>query len=259
MPTRNHDIKPCRFPACPGVASARVAFATARGREYRPDATPGRKIASRLRVAAQRHAQRSPRRPPQATSRCAGVGPVAVPLGSTDVAACACPTLLVTGGLTASDAMIERIGLRVSERAESVARALRQPGPVVDALFAQVTSLHADLASQLVSLAQARRVRAAAIVYEYGSAPAIFAACLAGFDLFRSVGDQIDQVFVLAKLQRAAAAALAAQPARDEPPVRFRRQVDRWGQAAPGVPSCAVNAGHPVTLPGRHARPRVRR
>lgn len=257
MPTRNHDIKSCRFPARPAVAAARVAFATARDRAHRLDATPDSQIASRLRAVGQWRVGCSLRRSPQATDRCARARPIIDPLAPNNVAACTSPTLLVTGSLTASDAIIKRIGWRVSERVESVSRALRQPGPPVDALFAHVTSLHVDLANQLVSLAQARRVRAAAIVYERGSAPAIFAACLAGFHLFRSTGDQIDQVFVLAKLQRDVA--LASMPDEDDPPLRFRRQVDIGGPAAPSDSSCTVNAGHPVTLSGRHAYPRVRR
>lgn len=63
------------------------------------------------------------------------------------------------GGLTVSDETFERAGLQVSQRVESVSRALRQPGLAVDALIAEVTSLHMDLATRFVSLAWARRAR----------------------------------------------------------------------------------------------------
>ncbi len=261
MPTRNHDIKPRRFPACPASLMARVAVATARSPSHQPGAAPGRPVASRLRVAAQQHGQRCRRRSPQVTDRCssAGLNGALPERRSNTIAAGACPTLLVTGGLTASDETVERVGLHVSERVESVSRALRQPGLDVDALIAEVSSLHVDLANQFVSLAQARRVRAAAIVYEYGSAQALSVVRLAGFHLFRSVGGRIDEALVLAKLQQSVALTFAAKLVENAPISRFRRDVDGWDPATPMGPSCAIRAGSPVTLPGRHARRCARR
>ncbi|WP_244107158.1 hypothetical protein [Burkholderia anthina] len=259
VPTRNPDIKPRRFPACPASLMARVAVATARTPSHHTGAAPGWPVASRLRVAAQQRGQRCRRRSPLAADRCASAGPNGALLERrpNTIAARTYPTLLVTGGLTASDETVERVGLHVSERVESVSQALRQPGLAVDALIAEVTSLHRDLATQFVSLARARRVRAAAIVYEYGSAQALSVVRLAGFHLFRSVGGRIDQAIVLAKLQQSVAVTLAAKPAAKDPILRFRRDADGWVRAAPIGPSCAIRAGSPVTLPGRHARPRA--
>ncbi|WP_423364806.1 hypothetical protein [Burkholderia sp. LMG 21824] len=261
VPTRNHDIKPRRFPACPASLMARVSVAPARSPSHHAGAAPDRPIASRLRVAAQQRGQRCPHRSPQVTDRCASaaLNGALHEWRSNTVAARPCPTLLVTGGLTASDETIERAGLHVSERVESVSRALRQPGPAVDALIAEVTSLQMDLAIQFVSLALARRVRAAALIYEYGSVQALSLVRLAGFHLFRSVGGRIDQAFVLAKLQQSAAVTLAAKPTANDPILRFRRDVGGWAPATPTGPSCAIRAGSPATLPGRHARPRARR
>lgn len=261
MPTRNHDIKPHRFPACPASLMARVAVAVARSPSHQPGAAPGRPVESRLRVAAQQRGQRCRRRSTQVTDRCssAGLNGALPERRSNTIAARACPTLLVTGGLTASDETVERVGLHVSERVESVSRALRQPGLDVDALIAEVSSLHVVLANQFVSLAQARRVRAAAIVYEHGSAQAVRVVRLAGFHLFLSVGGCIDEALVLAKLQQSVALTFAAKPAENDPILRFRRDVGGWAPATPMGPSCAIRAGSPVTLPGRHAHTRARR
>ncbi len=259
MPTRNHDIKPRRFPACPASWMTRVSVAPARSPLHHAGAALDRPIASRLRVAAQQRGQRCRRRSPQVTDRCASASlHGALPeQRSNTVAACVCPTLLVTGVMTASDETIEQAGLHVSERVESVPRALRQPGPAVDALIAEVSSLHMALAIQFVSLAQARRVRAAAIIYEYGSVQALSLIRLAGFHLFHSVGGRVDQAFVLARLQQSAAVMLAAKPTANDPMLRFRRDVGGWAPATPMGPSCAIRTGSPVTLPGRHARPRT--
>ncbi|WP_226274501.1 hypothetical protein [Burkholderia sp. AU31624] len=261
VPTRNHDIKPRRFPACPASVMARVSVAPARSPSHHAGAAPDRPIASRLRVAAQQRGQRCRRRSPQVTDRCAGASPNGAlsERRSNAATARACPTLLVTGGLTASDETIERVGLHVSERVESVSRALRQPGQAVDALIAEVSSLQMNLAIQFVSLAQARRVRAAAIIYEYGSVQALALIRLAGFHLFHSVGGRIDHTFVLATLQQSAAVMLAAKPTANDPMVRFRRDVGGWAPATPVGPPCGIRAGSPVTLPSRHARPRARR
>lgn len=218
MPTRNHDIKPRRFPACPASLMARVSVAPARSPSHHVGAAPDRSIASRLRVAAQQRGQRCRHRSPQLTDRCASASLNGALPGrrSNTIAARACPTLLVTGGLTASDETIEQFGLHVSERVESVSRALVQPGLAVDALIAEVSSLHMDLAIQFVSLAQARRVRAAAIIYAYGSAQALSLIRLAGFHLFHSVGGRIDQTYVLTQLQQSAAVMLAAKPTAND-------------------------------------------
>ncbi|MCG0579195.1 hypothetical protein B7L18_008530 [Burkholderia cenocepacia] len=259
VPTRNHDIKPRRFPACPASLMTRVSVAPARSPSHHAGTALDRPIASRLRVAAQQRGQRCRRRSPQVPDRCASASlHGALPeRRSNTVAARVCPTLLVTGWLTVSDETIEQAGLHVSERVESVPRALRQPGPAVDALVAEVSSLHMALAIQFVSLAQARRVRAAAIIYEYGSVQALALIRLAGFHLFHSVGGRVDQAFVLARLQQSAAVMLAAKPTANDPMLRFRRNVGGWAPATPMGPSCAIRTGSPVTLPGRHARPRT--
>ncbi|WP_260429053.1 MULTISPECIES: hypothetical protein [unclassified Burkholderia] len=261
VPTRNHDIKPRRLPACPASMVVRVSVAPARRPSHYAGAAPDRPIAARLRVAALQRGQRCRHRSPQVTDRCASASPNgALPeRQSNPVAARACPTLLVTGGLTASDETIEQAGLHVSERVESVSRALRQPGQAVDALIAEVSSLQMTLAIQFVSLAQARRVRAAAIIYEYGSVQALALIRLAGFHLFHSVGGRIDHTFVLTTLQQSAAVMLAATPTANDPVVRFRRDVGGWAPATPVGQSCGIRAGCPVTLPDRHARPRTRR
>ncbi|MDN7488796.1 MULTISPECIES: hypothetical protein [unclassified Burkholderia] len=261
VPTRNHDIKPRRFPACPASLMARVSVAPARSPSHHVGAAPDRSIASRLRVAAQQRGQRCRRRSPQLTDGCASacLNGALPERRSNTVAARACPTLLVTGGLTASDETIEQFGLHVSERVESVSRALVQPGLAVDALIAEVSSLHMDLAIQFVSLAQARRVRAAAIIYAYGSAQALSLIRLAGFHLFHSVGGRIDQTYVLTQLQQSAAVMLAAKPTANDPMLWFRRDVGGCAPPTPVGPSCGIRTGSPVTLPGRHARPRARR
>lgn len=260
MPTRNHDIKPRRFPACRASSMARATVVvTACGPSNRAGAAHGRRIASRLHVAARQRDQRGEWRSTQVIGRCASAAVnVALAEPGSSAATRTCPALLVMGGLTVSDETFERAGLQVSQRVESVSRALRQPGLAVDALIAEVTSLHMDLATRFVSLAWARRARAAAIVYEYGSVQALALIRLAGFHAFRSVGGQIDLAFVLAKLQESVAVTRAEKPAATGPVLRLHRQVDGWIAASPNDPSCAFAAGSPVTLARRHACPRAR-
>lgn len=261
MPTRNHAIKPRRLLACPASLIARVSVATARGPSGHAGAASGRPIGPRRRPAAQRPGDRCRHRSPQRAALCASAslnGKWAEPR-SNAIAARVHPTLLVTGSLTASDEAAERAGLHVSERVESLSRALRQPGLAVDALIAEVSSLHIDQANQFVSLAQARHVRAAALVYEHGSAQALSVVRLAGFHLFRSIGGCVDQTFVLAKLQQSVAFTMAATPAANDPVLRFHRDGEGWVRAPSTGPSCAARAGAPVTRPGRHTCPRARR
>ncbi|WP_208604148.1 hypothetical protein [Burkholderia diffusa] len=259
MPTRNHDIKPRPLPACRASSMARATVVVARGPSHRAGVGRGRRIASRLRVAAQQRDQRGERCSTQVIGRCASAptnAALAAPRSNT--AARTVPTLLVTGGLTVPDETFERAGLQVSQRVESVSRALRQRGLAVDALIAEVTSLHMDLATRFASLAWARRVRAAAIVYEYGTVQALALIRLAGFHAFRSVGGQIDRAFVLTKLQESVADTRAAKPTATEPVLPLHRQADGWATASPNDPSCAISAGSPVTPAARHACTRAR-
>ncbi|KPJ34633.1 hypothetical protein BMUNKI379_11970 [Burkholderia multivorans] len=261
MPTRNHAINPRRLLACPASLIGRGSVASARGPSRHAGAASGPPVASRRLEAAQCRGERRRHRSPQQTTPCASAGPnnTSVEPRSNSVAARAHPTLLVTGSLTASDEAAEGAGLHVCERVESLARALRQPCLAVDALIAEVTSLHIDLANQFVSLARARHVRAAALVYEHGSAQALSAVRRAGFHLFRSVGGRVDQTFVLTKLQQSVAVTLAATMAANDPVWRLYRDVEGWARAPSACPSCAYRAGAPATRPHRHACPRARR
>ncbi|KWA33492.1 hypothetical protein WL27_22835 [Burkholderia multivorans] len=261
MPLRNRDIKPRRFLACPNSMMARVSVATARSPSHHAVVFPVRSIALRLRSTVRQHARHYPRRSPEETNRCASADRNAErpERRSNAIAAHARPTLLVTGRLAASDEIVERVGLHVSERAESVARALRQSNLSVDALIAHVALLRVDLAVQFVSLAQARGVRAAAVVYEYGSAQALSIVSLAGFLLFRSVRGHIDQPFVLTKLQQSIATMYAATPAAPLEILRMGQKVKGYALAGSsrmiGAGSPAVSASRPAPTRGHKRHP----
>ncbi|WP_419690008.1 GTP cyclohydrolase I [Burkholderia theae] len=115
--------------------------------------------------------------------------------------------------------------------------------------------MHTHLANQFMSLACARRVRAAAIVYEYGSEQALSVIRRAGFHLFPSVGGRINQAFVLAKLQQSVAVTLAANQANDETILQAHREANSLPPEETINASCAIRGGSSVTLPRRHACP----
>lgn len=111
------------------------------------------------------------------------------------------PTLMVAGQLDLSDAALAAIGLRVIQRVESVDQSMREPGVVVDAVVVVVGFFRARLALELLEFAQAYRVRAAAIVYAFGSARALELSRFTGFHLFESVAGRFNEEFILAKLR----------------------------------------------------------
>ncbi|HDR9255253.1 TPA: MerR family transcriptional regulator [Burkholderia vietnamiensis] len=257
MPTRNDHIKLSRL-AIRAAAGRMRAAATARARSHRPAANAD-EPASRQRLAALTRGERRRRPQPQATDRCARAD--GTTLAEADLGTPAYPTLLVMGDLFAADMPVAPTappGLRVSERAESVFQALRQPELFVDAFVAHVTWLHSDVAQLLVSLAHGRRVRAAAVVYEYGSVRAVELLRVAGFDLFRAADGQVDRQFVLAKLKRAVAATFAPERTDSEPELPRTRHRDDTTPAARHRTSHARRRRDRAGRPGRHARARVR-
>ena len=260
MPTRNHDIKPRRFPACPASLMARVSVAPARSPSHHVGAAPDRSIASRLRVAAQQRGQRCRHRSPQLTDRCASASLNGALPGrrSNTIAARACPTLLVTGGLTASDETIEQFGLHVSERVESVSRALvHRPG--------------------------CRRPDRRGLVVAYGSGDSIRVAgagtpCPRGRDhlcVRQRAGPLVDPPCRVPpvslgrrtyrpNIRPDPVATIRRRHARSEadgerPYVAVSPGRRRLRPPTPVGSSCGIRTGSPVTLPGRHARPRARR
>ncbi|KVG11585.1 MerR family transcriptional regulator [Burkholderia vietnamiensis] len=261
MPTRNDHIKLSRL-AIRAAAGRMRAAATARARSHRPAANAD-EPASRQRLAALTRGERRRRPQPQATDRCARAEATFVradetTLAEADLGTPAYPTLLVMGDLFAADMPVAPAGLRVSERAESVFQALRQPALFVDAFIAHVTWLHSDVAQLLVSLAHGRRVRAAAVVYEYGSVRAVELLRVAGFDLFRAADGQVDRQFVLAKLKRAVAATFAPERTDSEPELPRTRHRDDTTPAARHRTSHARRRRERAGRPGRQARARVR-
>ncbi|KVF12089.1 MerR family transcriptional regulator [Burkholderia vietnamiensis] len=265
MPTRNDHIKLSRLAIRAAAGRMRAAAATARARSHRPAANAD-EPASRQRLAALTRGERRRRPQPQAIDRCARAEATFVRADETtlveaDLGTPAYPTLLVMGDLFAADMPVAPAappGLRVSERAESVFQALRQPELFVDAFVAHVTWLHSDVAQLLVSLAHGRRVRAAAVVYEYGSVRAVELLRVAGFDLFRAADGQVDRQFVLAKLKRAVAATFAPERADSEPELPRTRHRDDTTPAARHRTSHARRRRERAGRPGRQARARVR-
>ncbi|GBH24366.1 MerR family transcriptional regulator [Burkholderia vietnamiensis] len=257
MPTRNDHIQLSRLAIRPAAGRMRAA-ATARARSHRPAANAD-EPASRQRRAALTRGERRRRPQPQATDRCARAD--GTTLAEADLGTPAYPTLLVMGDLFAADMPVAPAappGLRISERAGSVFQALRQPELFVDAFVAHVTWLHSDVAQPLVSLAHGRRVRAAAVVYEYGSVRAVELLRVAGFDLFRAADGQVDRQFVLAKLKRAVAATFAPERADGEPELPRMRHRDDTTPAARHRTSHARRRRERAGRPARHARARVR-
>ncbi|HDR9203886.1 TPA: MerR family transcriptional regulator [Burkholderia vietnamiensis] len=265
MPTRNDHIKLSRLAIRAAAGRMRAAAATARARSHR-SAVNADEPAPRQRLAALTRGERRRRPQPQATDRCARAEATFVradetTLAEADLGTPAYPTLLVMGDLFAADmpvAPAAPAGLRVSERAESVFQALRQPALFVDAFIAHVTWLHSDVAQLLVSLAHGRRVRAAAVVYEYGSVRAVELLRVAGFDLFRAADGQVDRQFVLGKLKRAVAATFAPERTDSEPELPRTRHRDDTTPAARHRTSHARRRGDRAGRPGRQARARVR-
>ncbi|WP_176300335.1 MerR family transcriptional regulator [Burkholderia vietnamiensis] len=257
MPTRNDHIKLSRL-AIRAAAGRMRAAATARARSHRPAANTD-EPASRQRLAALTRGERRRRPQPQATDRCARTDETT--LAEADLGTPAYPTLLVMGDLFAADMPVAPAappGLRISERAESVFQALRQPELFVDAFVAHVTWLHSDVAQLLVSLAHGRRVRAASVVYEYGSVRAVELLRVAGFDLFRAADGQVDRQFVLAKLKRAVAATFAPERTDSEPELPRMRHRDDTTPAARHRTSHARRRRERAGRPARQARARVR-
>jgi hypothetical protein len=268
VPTRNDHIKLSRLAIRAAAGRMRAAAATARARSHRPAANAD-EPASRQRLAALTRGERRRRPQPQAIDRCARAEATFVrtdgtTLAEADLGTPAYPTLLVMGELFAADMPVAPVapaappGLRVSERAESVFQALRQPALFVDAFVAHVTWLHSDVAQLLVSLAHGRRVRAAAVVYEYGSVRAVELLRIAGFDLFRAADGQVDRQFVLAKLKRAVAATFAPERTDSEPESPRTRHRDDTTPAARHRTSHARHRRERAGRPGRQARARVR-
>jgi MerR family transcriptional regulator, light-induced transcriptional regulator len=112
-------------------------------------------------------------------------------------------SLAVVGALSIPEAAIERMGIRIAARIDSLDDTSAHAGTSVDALIATTTSLHEDVVSQLAAQAQQLNAHAVAVVYGFGTAEAVELARLSGFELFRSTEGQTNPISIISKLAQA--------------------------------------------------------
>jgi DNA-binding transcriptional MerR regulator len=119
-------------------------------------------------------------------------------------------TLAVVGDalarrLEAEDFDLPEVGMaNVREFASLDEATLRGPAEPVDALLITVTSLHEDVASQILSLGEAFQARAIAVAYAFGTGRAIQMLRLAGVRLYREPDSRTELRQVLEDLGRVA-------------------------------------------------------
>ncbi|HDR9203889.1 TPA: MerR family transcriptional regulator [Burkholderia vietnamiensis] len=151
-------------------------------------------------------------------------------LSLTDTRGAALPetgvSLAVVGALPISASAIERMGIHIAARIESIDEASRHTGPSADALIATTTSLHEDVVSQLASAAQALNAHAVAVIYGFGTAEAVELARLSGFELFRSTEGQTNSASIISKLAQAVVKARQANDAARGLWLRTQRRFD---------------------------------
>jgi hypothetical protein len=135
-------------------------------------------------------------------------------------------SLAVVGALPISASAIERMGIHIAARIESIDEASRHTGPSADALIATTTSLHEDVVSQLASAAQALNAHAVAVIYGFGTAEAVELARLSGFELFRSTEGQTNSASIISKLAQAVVKARQVNDAERRLWLRTQRRFD---------------------------------
>ncbi|WP_253635486.1 MerR family transcriptional regulator [Burkholderia multivorans] len=100
-------------------------------------------------------------------------------------------SLAVFGELPISESAVQRMGIRIVRR-DMIDNESEHVTTSADALIATTTSLHEDVVSRLIILAQKLNARAVAVVYGFGTAEAVELARLSGFNLFRSTEERCD-------------------------------------------------------------------
>lgn len=135
-------------------------------------------------------------------------------------------SLAVVGELSIPEAAIERMGIRIAARIDSIDDASAHAGTSVDALIATTTSLHEDVVSQLAAVAQQLNAHAVAVVYGFGTAEAVELARLSGFELFRSTEGQTNPISIISKLAQAVVKSRQSNDADRGLWLRTRRRFD---------------------------------
>ena len=135
-------------------------------------------------------------------------------------------SLAVVGALSIPESAIERMGIRIAARIDSLDDTSAHAGTSVDALIATTTSLHEDVVSQLAAVAQQLKAHAVAVVYGFGTAEAVELARLSGFELFRSTEGQTNPISIISKLAQAVVKSRQSNDADRGLWLRTRRRFD---------------------------------